>query len=100
MRTNNDETVLDLCDDPDIREYIIQKSKEIESQQQQQAALAAMQKQMQLIYNTNSISNSTNSINESIKKSNADNSSIVNNSTRSLKRTSTGVSRRYVYDIF
>lgn len=100
LRTNNDETVLDLCDDPDIREYIIQKSKEIESQQQQQAALAAMQKQMQLIYNTNSISNSTNSINESIKKSNADNSSIVNNSTRSLKRTSTGVSRRYVYDIF
>ena len=35
LRTNNDETVLELCDDPDIRDYIIQKSKEIESQQQQ-----------------------------------------------------------------
>lgn len=93
LRTNNDETVLELCDDPDIRDYIIQKSKEIESQQQQAAALAAMQKQMQLIYNANSISNSTNSMNESLKKSNPDNSSIINNSTRSLKRTSTGVSR-------
>lgn len=94
LKTNNDETVLDLCDDPDIKDYIIQKSKEIETQQQQ-AALEAMQKQMQLIYNANSISNSTNSINESIKKTNGDNSSIVNNSSRSLKRTSTGVSRRY-----
>ena len=27
LKTNNDENVLDLCDDPDIRDFIIQKSK-------------------------------------------------------------------------
>ena len=109
LKTNNDECVLDLCDDPDIRDFIIQKTKEIQSQQEQAAALAAMQKQMQLI---NNINNSTNyqqpnknqnlsnnsstsgSINrkpltDTVNSSN----SIANNSTRSLKRTSTGVSR-------
>lgn len=92
--TNNDETVLELCDDLDIRDFIIQKHKEIELSQQQEALVAEMQKQ-QL----------TNSHNSSFKKANSiDNSSVlnqmissnsnINNSTRSLKRTSTGVSRR------
>ena len=109
LKTNNDETVLELCDDPDIRHFIIQKNKEIESQQEQADVMAAMQKQMQLMSNINSISShlhlqnhqnlsNTSSANGSIKKSNVDSSNSIvngnaNNSTRSLKRTSTGVSR-------
>ena len=109
LKTNNDETVLELCDDPDIRHFIIQKNKEIESQQEQAAVMAAMQQQMQLMSNINSISShlhlqnhqnlsNTSSANGSIKKSNVDSSNSIvngnaNNSTRSLKRTSTGVSR-------
>lgn len=106
LRTNNDECVLDLCDDPDIRDFIIQKSKEIQSQQEQAAALAAMQKQMQLINNISNYqqpsknqnvsnnSSTTGSINRKPLMDTANSSnSITNNSTRSLKRTSTGVSR-------
>lgn len=106
-RTNNDETVLELCDDPDVREFIIQKSKEIETQQlQKQAAAraaAAMQqmKQLQSVNNGNSTNSNIN--NNTIDKSSSINNingstsnNNINNSTRSLKRTSTGVSRRLV----
>ncbi len=104
--------MLDLCDDPDIRDFIIQKTKEIENQHQQAVTLAAFQKQMQQqqIQNTNLISNhlqpqnlsSNSSTNGSIKKNHIldSSNSIINNnnnSTRSLKRTSTGVSRRSVF---
>lgn len=110
LKTNNDENVLDLCDDPDIRDFIIQKNKEIESQQEQAAALAALQKQMLLINNLSTNNNyqqkqhqnisNTSSANGSIRNTkthvdiaNSRNENNSNNSTRSLKRTSTGVSR-------
>lgn len=90
------------------------KDREIESQQEQAAALAAMQKQMQLINNMNTLnyqqtetskklqhqnmsnnSSTTGSIRRPYSSDLPNNSSInANNSTRSLKRTSTGVSRR------
>ncbi len=93
-KTNNDEAVLDLCDDPDVREFIVQKSREIETEQQKQAAAraaAAMQMKLQLI--NSSINNSSQTlIKNSGDKTNSSNN--INNSTRSLKRTSTGVSRR------
>jgi ankyrin repeat protein len=123
-RTNNDETVLELCDDQDVREFIIQKSKEIEIEMQQKqaaaAAKAALQQKLQSINSNNNSLNantnsklignntsSTSSANGSIKSSNVNNNNNINtnsssntsinpnNSTRSLKRTSTGVSRRF-----
>lgn len=85
--TKNEETVIDLCDDSDVREFIIQKSREIETEQEQKkaaakaaAAAAVMQSKLQLI------SSSNNSLNNGSIKGN-------NSSSRSLKRTSTGVSR-------
>ena len=109
VRTNNDETVLDLCDDPDVREFIMQKSREIETEQQKQAAAraaaAALQMKLQMINSNGNSNNSTNNTNNSLNntsqnllrngggdKTNSNNN--INNSTRSLKRTSTGVSRR------
>ncbi|CAF0815179.1 unnamed protein product [Brachionus calyciflorus] len=87
LRTKNDETVVDLCDDPDVKEFIVQKSKEIETEQAQRqaaakaaAAAAVMQSKLQLI------SSSNNSLNNGSIKG-------TNSSSRSLKRTSTGVSR-------
>ncbi|RNA38698.1 phosphatase 1 regulatory subunit 16A-like, partial [Brachionus plicatilis] len=87
LRTKNEETVIDLCDDSDVREFIIQKSKEIETEQEQKkaaakaaAAAAVMQSKLQLV------SSSNNSLNNGSIKGN-------NSSSRSLKRTSTGVSR-------
>jgi protein phosphatase 1 regulatory subunit 16A len=135
LRTNNDETVLELCDDPDVRDFIIQKSKEIDvhhkERQAQARAAAALQIKLQIINNNNNIvnnnnnnnnnqrpsgnvingsngsirsvaekSNSYNNVNGNISSSNNSNNNIlssINNSTRSLKRTSTGVSRRLVY---
>ena len=126
LRTNSDETVLELCDDPDVRDFIIQKSKEIDvhhkEKQAQARAAAALQIKLQIINNSNNISNnnsrqnsngingsngsirsvaeksnSYNNVNGNISSSNNSNNNIlssINNSTRSLKRTSTGVSRR------
>jgi protein phosphatase 1 regulatory subunit 16A len=112
-RTNNDETVLELCDDADIREFIIQKNKEIESQEAARQAALQIKLQMQMRKNKmqlplTELSNSSNSINMSsstnsiLKQSDRSNNTTIttsnntiNNSTRSLKRTSTGVNRRY-----
>ena len=93
MLTNNDENVLELCDDLDIRDFIVQKHKEIELSQQQEALVAEMQKQ--LANSHNSSFRKTNSIdNTSVLNQMTSSNSNINNSTRSLKRTSTGVSRR------
>lgn len=96
LKTNNDETVLELCDDADVREFIVQKCREIETEQQKQAAAraaAALQmKQLQMINNANTSAN-----NGSIKSSDKSSNNTIsnnNNSGRSLKRTSTGVNRR------
>lgn len=97
-KTNSEDTVLDLCDDSDVREFIIQKSKEIETEQQKQAAArAAAALKLQMITNSNSMNSSTqNLIKNGGDKTNSSNN-INNSSTRSLKRTSTGVSRRYIF---
>jgi hypothetical protein len=98
-KTNNDEIVLDLCDDPEVKEFIIQKSKEIETEQQKQAAAraAAMQMKLQMINNNNDNNSINNSSSNNLVKNVGDktnsNNNINNSSTRSLKRTSTGVSR-------
>lgn len=86
LKTNNNETVLDLCDDSDVREFITQKMETLEQQKQAaaRAAAAALQAQMR--------TNSSFSNNGSIKSN--DKSALNNNSGRSLKRTSTGVTRR------
>ena len=130
LRTHNDETVLELCDDPDVRDFIILKSKEMEDSQHREKqakarAAAALQIKLQIINNSSSLrqsnsaqnnttnngsngsirsvataekSNSYNNVNNgNISNSNSSNNNIltsINNSTRSLKRTSTGVSRR------
>ncbi len=110
-RTNNDESVLELCDDADVRDFIIQKSTEIE-QHQAAAASAALELKMQMQMSnasssTNNLSSSTNStlrgtadkssngngVNSIGSSSSAINNSTINSSTRSLKRTSTGVNR-------
>lgn len=110
LRTNNDETVLDLCDDADVREFIVQKCKEIESEQQKQAAAraaaaaAALQMKMQMLNsnNNNSTSNNNNntltsttngSIKSTDKSTNNNSTSNNSNTGRSIKRTSTGVNR-------
>ena len=80
-RTNNDETVLELCDDQDVREFIIQKSKEMEIEMQQKqaaaAAKAALQMKLQLVNNTNINNNNNNIINNSLNTK----SNLINNST-------------------
>lgn len=111
LRTNNDETVLDLCDDADVREFIIQKCKEIENEQQKQAAARAaaaaaalqmkQQQQQQQMLNAHTSTTShpnmstTNGSIKSTDKSTSNNSTTNNSNTgRSIKRTSTGVNRR------
>lgn len=95
LRTNNDETVLELCDDQDVREFIIQKSKEIEIEMQQKqaaaAAKAALQQKLQSINNNTSsnissmitkpniINSSTSSNNGSIKSNNVNNNNQISN---------------------
>ena len=127
VRTNNDETVLELCDDPDVRDFIIQKSKEIDvhhkERQAEARAAAALQIKLQIINShnnnprstnngingsngsirSNDKSSSYNNVNGNISSSNNSNNNIlssINNSTRSLKRTSTGVSRRFDFFFF
>jgi ankyrin repeat protein len=88
LKTNNNETVIELCDDSDVREFILQKIETLEQQKQAaaRAAAAALQAQMR----TNSSISNNGSIKSNDKSSNNNN----NNSGRSLKRTSTGVTRR------
>jgi ankyrin repeat protein len=82
-RTNNDETVLELCDDQDVREFIIQKSKEIEVEMQQKqaaaAAEAALQMKLQMVNNTNNINSNNNNNNSLNTKSNVINNSTISN---------------------
>ena len=117
-KTNNNETVLELCDDQDVRDFIVQKSKEIENKQQQAAAAAAARAALQIklhlinsrntsvdqfssLQNPPSVGLSTGSISNlntaSVNAFNNSSISNVNNSSRSLKRTSTGVSRRSAF---
>lgn len=81
-KTNNDETVLELCDDQDVREFIIQKSKEIENRQQQAAAAAAaraaMQMKLQLINNNNNSNSNNNTTSTTSTTTNTNNN---NNNT-------------------
>jgi ankyrin repeat protein len=83
-RTNNDETVLELCDDQDVREFIIQKSKEIEIEMQHKqaaaAAKAALQMKLQMVNNTSNNNNINTNYNYNNNSLNTK-SNVINNST-------------------